>query len=184
MSAEDVLRYWKKWDSVTEAGARRLGYLTAAAFLAADQLTKRLALGLLDLHDPVDFLGDLVRFTLVWNRGAAFSLPWGGPVFLTVITAAAAVLVSFFIWRLTDRRPLFLMGLGAILGGALGNLMDRFMYGSVVDFIDIGLGCRRWPTFNLADIAITVGGVMLVIIYRKETASKEDGKGDEAHGSG
>jgi signal peptidase II len=57
------------------------------------------------------------------------------------------------------------------------------MYGSVVDFIDIGIGSRRWPTFNLADIAITVGGVMLVIIYRKETGSKEDGKGEEAHGS-
>lgn len=183
MSAEGARKSWMKWDSVTEAGARRLGYFTAAAFLAADQLTKRLALGLLDLHDPVDFLGGLVRFTLVWNRGAAFSLPWGGPLFLTVITAAAAVLVSVFIWRLTDRRPLFLAGLGAILGGALGNLIDRFMYGSVVDFIDIGIGLRRWPTFNLADIAITAGGVMLVIIYRKETGSRESEKGGEARGS-
>ncbi|MBN2609654.1 MAG: signal peptidase II [Candidatus Fermentibacteraceae bacterium] len=163
---------------MTETRARSTGYLTAVAFLAADQLTKRMALGWLDLHHPVEFLGGLARFTLVWNRGAAFSLPWGGPMFLTVITAAAAVLVSVLIWRMADRPALFLVGMGAILGGALGNLLDRFIYGSVVDFIDVGIGSRRWPTFNLADIAITTGGILLVILYRRDPPRSPE-KGSE-----
>ena len=163
---------------MTERRARFAGYLTAAAVMAADQLTKKLALGWLDLHRPVEVLGDLLRFTLVWNRGAAFSLPWGGPLFLTVITAAAAVFMLVLIWRLAGRSRLFTAGMGLILGGALGNLLDRFMYGSVVDFIDVGIGGSRWPTFNLADIAITVGGVILVILYRRETGATAE-EGDE-----
>lgn len=152
---------------MTDRRLRLTGYLTAVAVVVADQVTKRLALGLLELHRPVEIAGRLVRFTLVWNSGAAFSLSWGGPVFLGIITAVAAVAVSVIIWKLRDRSPGFVLGLGAILGGALGNLLDRLMYGSVVDFIDIGIGSRRWPTFNLADIAITMGGLVLVILYRK-----------------
>ena len=151
--------------------ARLCGYITALGVLALDQLTKRLALGALELHHPEAVLGNFLRFTLAWNQGAAFSMPWGGPLFLTIVTAAAVVMVSIFIWKLGKHSPLFLAGLGAILGGALGNLLDRFMYGKVVDFIDIGGTGWRWPTFNVADIAITVGGVILVILYRREAAA-------------
>jgi signal peptidase II len=101
-------------------------------------------------------------------------MPWGGPLFLTVITAAAAVMVSIYIWKLGKYSPLFLAGLGAILGGALGNLLDRFMYGKVVDFIDIGFTGWRWPTFNVADIAITAGGILLMILYKRETAPERE----------
>ncbi|OPL18278.1 MAG: hypothetical protein AVO35_05365 [Candidatus Aegiribacteria sp. MLS_C] len=168
---------------MTDGRLRLLGYTAAAGVLAADQVAKRMALGWLDLHRPVEVIGNLLRLTLVWNSGAAFSLPWGGPVFLAVITGAAAVLVSILIWRLRDRSPGFVIGLGAILGGALGNLLDRFMYGRVVDFIDIGLGGSRWPTFNVADVAITMGGLVLVILYRRKGPGETGESEDEGRGS-
>lgn len=158
---------------MTEKRSRLYSYLTALAVLLIDQLTKRLALGGLELHHPEAVLGNFVRFTLAWNQGAAFSMPWGGPLFLTVVTSAAVVMVSIFVWKLGKHSPLFLAGLGAILGGALGNLLDRIMYGKVVDFIDIGSTGWRWPTFNVADIAITVGGIILVILYRRESAAED-----------
>ena len=160
---------------------RLCGYITALAVLTLDQLTKRLALDGLELHHPETVLGNFLRFTLAWNQGAAFSMPWGGPLFLTVITTAAALMVSVFIWQSGKRSPLFLAGLGAILGGALGNLLDRLMYGKVLDFIDVGFTGWRWPTFNVADIAITVGGIILVILYRKEAAA-EEGMKEETDG--
>ena len=167
---------------MTDSRVRTLGYVTAFSVMLLDQITKRIALGSLDLHTPVSVIGQFLRFTLAWNQGAAFSMPWGGPLFLTVITAAAVVMVSIFIWKLGKHSPLFLAGLGAILGGALGNLLDRIMYGKVVDFIDIGSTGWRWPTFNVADIAITAGGVILVILYRKELAA-EDAMKEEPDGS-
>ncbi len=167
---------------MTEQRSRLCGYATALCVLALDQLTKKLALGGLELHHPEAVLGNFLRFTLAWNQGAAFSLPWGGPLFLAVITAAAAAMVSIFIWKSGKRSPYFLAGLGAILGGALGNLLDRFMYGKVVDFIDVGFTGWRWPTFNVADIAITVGGIILVILYRKEAAALKSSE-EETDGS-
>jgi len=162
---------------MTESAARLRGYSMALAVLGVDQLTKRLALSGLELHSPVEVLGQLFRLTLAWNSGAAFSLPWGGPLFLAVITGAAAVLVAVFIWRLASRSTVYLLGLGAILGGALGNFLDRLFYGSVVDFIDVGIGLRRWPVFNVADIAITVGGLIVFLAHWKTSSrsgSEED----------
>ena len=166
---------------MTEVKKRMHGYLTALVVLGIDQLTKRLALGALDLRQPVSVLGNYFRFTLAWNQGAAFSMSWGGPMVLTVFTAIAVIMIAVFIWRLRNHTPLFFIALGAILGGALGNLLDRFIYGMVVDFIDIGTSGWRWPTFNAADIAITIGGILLVILYRgsakrnPETVEKNGG---------
>ena len=173
MSAPDVQMSLIECTLMTEKKTRLCGYLTALSVLIIDQMTKVLARGELELHHPEEIIGNFLRFTLAWNQGAAFSMPWGGPLFLTVITTAAAVMVSIFIWKFGKRSPLFIAGLGAILGGALGNLLDRFMYGKVVDFIDIGFTGWRWPTFNVADIAITAGGVLLVILYKGETAAEK-----------
>lgn len=159
---------------MTDTRMRTYGYLTALAVLGIDQLTKRLALGSLDLHQPVSVIGNFLRFTLAWNQGAAFSMSWGGPMVLTVFTGIAVILIAVFIWRLSDHTPLFFIALGGILGGAMGNLLDRLFYGKVVDFIDIGSNGWRWPTFNAADTAITICGILLVIIYRGSTKRKPD----------
>lgn len=156
---------------MTEPRRRSAGYLTALAVVIVDQLSKLLANSGLELHRPVEVLGDLLRFTLAWNRGAAFSLGWGGPLVLTVITGAAAVFVAVLIWKLrVERMDLAVTAaLGAVLGGAMGNLIDRIFHGEVLDFIDVGIGAKRWPTFNVADIAITAGGLLLVLTYRRTT---------------
>jgi len=153
---------------LTETGRRLSGYLTAAAVLAVDQVTKRLALGSLETGMPREVIGDFLRMTLAWNSGAAFSMSWGGPYILGGVTAVAVILVSVFIWRLRGSGRLFTMAMGAVLGGAAGNLLDRIFYGGrVVDFIDMGFTGWRWPTFNVADIGITLGGITLVVLYRK-----------------
>ncbi|MCK4671632.1 MAG: signal peptidase II [Candidatus Aegiribacteria sp.] len=159
---------------MTDVRKKAYGYLTALAVLCIDQLTKQLALGSLDLHQPVSVIGNFLRLTLAWNQGAAFSMSWGGPVVLTVFTAIAVILITVFIWRLRNHTPLFFIALGSILGGAMGNLLDRFIYGKVVDFIDIGSNGWRWPTFNTADIAITIGGILLVIFYKGISKKKPE----------
>jgi len=150
-----------------EKGRRLAGYLTAACVVVVDQITKRIALGSLELQQPVGVAGNFLRLTLVWNRGAAFSMSWGGPWVLAAVTAAAVVLVSVFIWKQKGSGKLFTAAMGAVLGGAAGNLLDRILHGGgVVDFIDVGFTSWRWPTFNVADIGISVGGILLVILYR------------------
>jgi signal peptidase II len=153
---------------MSEGRRRAAGYLTAAAVLAVDQITKRIALGSLELSQPVAVAGNFLRMTLAWNRGAAFSMSWGGPWVLAAVTAVAVVLVSLFIWKQKGSGKLFTVAMGAVLGGAAGNLLDRLLYGGgVVDFIDVGFTSWRWPTFNVADIGITIGGILLIILSRK-----------------
>lgn len=142
-------------------------FIVAAVAVALDQATKSIALSSLSTFETVPVLGDVLRLGLRYNEGAAFSLSWGGTNVLIAMTAiaAAAVVVAILRWR--RRSPAGMAGLGLILGGALGNLGDRiFRDGLVIDFLDMGLGTRRWPTFNVADIAITCGALMLVFLHR------------------
>lgn len=133
----------------------------AAAVVGVDQLTKWLATSQLSLGQPVPVLGDIVRLTLVHNTGAAFGLFPGsrGPFIVVSILAIAVVLYLFLreAYRSLHHRIL----LGCILGGAVGNLIDRVRLGWVVDFIDVGAGSVRWPVFNVADSAVTLGVILL-----------------------
>ena len=149
--------------------------------LGLDQVTKQLASSGLTMGRPVELAGPVVRLALRHNTAAAFSIPWGGPEFLLVFSAAAAVVVAVVIWRCRSRRPVSLLALGAIMGGAAGNAVDRVLHGWVIDFIDLGAGGWRWPTFNVADIAITAGGILLVILHGGRTGSRRKG-GEVADG--
>jgi signal peptidase II len=133
----------------------------AAGVVAVDQVTKWLATSRLYLGQPVPVLGDVVRFTLVHNTGAAFGLFPGsrGPFIVISILAIAVVLYLFL--RETYRGLHHRILLGCILGGAIGNLIDRVRLGWVVDFIDVGVGTVRWPVFNVADSAVTLGVILL-----------------------
>ncbi len=147
----------------------RLAGAVAAATLLADQLSKSWAVAVLSDRD-IDLLGSL-RLHLVANSGASFSLGRGRG---GIIGALALVVVAGIVAtsrHLTDRRGALAIGL--IVGGALGNLLDRifrdgsggFLGGSVVDFIDL----QWWPVFNVADMAISCGGVVLVLLaFRAE----------------
>lgn len=133
----------------------------AAAVLALDQATKALASSHLLLGQPVPILGNLARLTLVHNSGAAFGLFPGSRLPFILVSALAIAVVLYLFARDAYRSLGNRLLLGCILGGALGNLLDRVRWGRVVDFIDVGWGALRWPVFNVADSAVTLGVILL-----------------------
>ncbi len=151
---------------MAESSSRRKPFLvlvSAAIVLGLDLITKWTASVTLESGRSIPILGDVFRFTLVHNSGAAFGLfPGRGNAFV-FFSAAAIGLILLLVWRLPARSRIELIALGAILGGALGNLQDRLRVGFVIDFIDVGLGHLRWPVFNVADAAVTLGVVLLLL---------------------
>lgn len=153
----------------------------AGAVLAFDFWTKQWATRTLAGAAPVRVIGDLVRFTYVRNSGVAFGLGAGlpFPYYLFSIAAVLAIVVLFIRGRVrgTGRR----LALALILGGALGNLVDRVSTGLVVDFIDIGVGRWHWPVFNVADSAVSIGVVLFALTWpRRDHAPEETGLAMEA----
>lgn len=130
--------------------------VVAAAVVAADQVTKALALD--DLHGRVHLLGPL-GLALQFNTGSAFSLFTGDGTALAVVAAVLAVGVGWLAWRAWS-LPLAVAA-GLVLGGAVGNLADRVARGRVVDFVTL----THWPTFNVADACISVGVVLVALLY-------------------
>ena len=144
-----------------------------------DVVTKAIAAtALIPALIPPPVIGDVARLTLVYNKGAAFGLHVGTysrPIFAVLTVGALAIL-----WRLYratapgDWRRV--MALSLVSAGAVGNLIDRLRSArGVVDFIDIGTATWRWPTFNVADIAVTTGAVLLaVVLWREDRAAARD----------
>lgn len=139
--------------------------------LVLDVITKYVVQQRMRLYDPVPVLGDFFRLTYIFNRGAAFGLSLGehSRILFTALTVVAVV--GLFFWfrstPLSDRMRLF--ALASVTGGALGNLIDRVRSDrGVVDFLDFGFGNLRWPVFNVADIAVSVGAVLLAISLWRE----------------
>lgn len=133
----------------------------AAAVVALDQATKAVASSGLETGESVSVLGDFIRLTLVHNTGAAFGLFPGSRVPFIIVSVLAIGVVLYLFFRDTYRSVWNRTLLGCILGGAIGNLVDRVRLGWVVDFIDVGFGTARWPVFNVADSAVTLGVLLL-----------------------
>lgn len=131
----------------------------ALGALALDQATKYLALGRLPGGDPVPVLGGPVCFTLTLNTGSAFGLVSAAPVLLAVGGLVCVAVLAYVIGGRLSARPARALPLGLVLGGSVGNLLDRLRFGAVVDFIDL----RVWPVFNVADVAVTVGVALLAV---------------------
>ena len=130
--------------------------------IAFDRLTKAEALKNLKLFDSVKVIGNFVRFTLAKNPGGAFGTRIGNNyVYIIAAIVAGALLI---IWLFEKKSSIaHAAAIAVILGGAIGNLWDRIKYGVVIDFIDVGVKNFRWPTFNVADSAITVGIIILLV---------------------
>jgi signal peptidase II len=131
-----------------------------------DQVTKALATHYLYMHAPVQLLPGL-NLTLMHNTGAAFSLlsQAGGWQRWFFIVLASGVSIAIIVWiaNLPATNRWMSCALALILGGAVGNLWDRIILGYVVDFIDVYYRDWHWPAFNIADSAITIGAIMLII---------------------
>jgi signal peptidase II len=143
-----------------------------------DQLTKLLVLRGLRPYSPVEVLGDFFRLTFIYNTGAAFGLHLGDAsrwVFMGL--AAVAVVVLWLMFRGTTWRDRArLIAIASVTGGAIGNVVDRVRSSrGVIDFLDFGVGEYRWPVFNVADIAVTVGALLLAYsLWREEQKIEQE----------
>lgn len=140
--------------------------LTALAILVADQVTKALVVANLAIGERTQVLGDLVQIWHAQNRGAAFSLFQGGTIIFLVVSVLSIGMVAYFHRTLRDRSPWLHVVLGVVLGGTLGNFTDRLRQGYVTDWLSVGFGDTRWPTFNVADSSVVVGiGILVVYLF-------------------
>ena len=144
------------------ARAWALAGAVCALVLAADQAAKAAIEAHLVLGERVEVLGPL-ELTLVHNSGVAFGLAGGVGGGLVLTTAVALAVVGYLFAR-DPTRPGMWVAVGLVAGGALGNLVDRIRADAVTDFIHIG----SWPDFNLADVAISAGVILLVLIYLRD----------------
>ena len=161
------------------AAERRLFWGTAVAVVVADFATKLIAESYLARRLPLTVLGDFVQLRLVYNEGAAFGLHVGDNsrwIFLGLAVIALFVLASLV--RSTRPGDHFrLLSLALVCGGAVGNLIDRIRSAQgVVDFVDVGIGSWRWPTFNVADSAITIGAIALGLSLWQEGRAQQRAK--------
>jgi len=139
--------------------SRFLLYAVGLLILAADQFTKFAAVRLLPVGESQPLLGAYLSLTVQRNTGAAFGM---FPAATTALIALAAIIITFIaVWgpQLAKSTRLLTVGLGMALGGAAGNLIDRLRLGYVLDFLDL----HFWPVFNVADIGITCGAILVVI---------------------
>jgi signal peptidase II len=170
-----------------ERGSALLFWGTATTVILADQITKLLAERYLIRYVPREIIGDVVRFTLAYNPGAAFSMSLGENS--RYIFGAFALIALFVLWRLYrlsgpakragDR--LRILALGLAWGGAAGNLIDRIRSPhGVVDFIDVGVNSWRFWTFNVADSAVTVGALVLAWSLSREDREERQARESSA----
>lgn len=161
------------------AGANKKALLTAVVgtVVVLDVLTKMWAMNSLTFGHPVQVLGDFFRLTYTHNPGAAFGINIGdhSRMFFLVLSLVALGVLGM-IYRSTpagDRLRLFAVAL--VGGGAIGNIIDRFRFeAGVVDFLDVGIGAHRWPIFNVADMAVSIGAVLLLVSFYFEEKDGEE----------
>jgi len=170
---------------------KRIPYLAlTAVIIILDAWTKWLILARMDLHEAIPVIRNLFQIVHVRNTGAAFGIGANAdsrlvPILLNLGAIAVFCVVVVYAWRAAVTDRVLQTGLHLILGGAIGNLMDRFRFGYVVDFLDVyvtfGGREHHWPAFNVADAAICVGIVLLFLDMRRKP--EEAGAAAEPVGS-
>ena len=138
----------------------------SAAIVVLDQYSKVLVDSALELHRPIELLPSLA-IRKIYNSGAAFSFlsdasGWQRWFFIALALLVVVVLITW-LYRLPRNQVRMALALSLVLGGAVGNLIDRVFYGYVIDFIDVYYASWHWPTFNIADSAITIGAALLLL---------------------
>ena len=142
--------------------------------MGLDQISKMYVSSVMSLHTSYPVIDGFFNITCVRNPGAAFGFladaaPMFRSLFLIIVSAAAIVMILWFLAKNKSAGMLLTFALSLILGGAVGNLLDRIRFGSVVDFLDFYIASWHWPAFNVADSAISVGAVLLIVeMLRRE----------------
>jgi signal peptidase II len=155
----------------------KLVFSWVTVILIADQLTKFIVDQTMPLHHSIPIIDDLFSLTYIRNTGAAFGILSGSAAafrlpFLLLFSTVAIIFIIIMLRRLPDRETGLITALAFILGGAIGNLIDRVAYGEVIDFLDFYWSRFHWPAFNLADSFITIG--VLITVYYLIKAKGED----------
>ncbi|MCD6277178.1 signal peptidase II [candidate division WOR-3 bacterium] len=132
-----------------------------------DQTTKHLVRMNIEYGGVVRVWGNFLRFIHRMNPNAVFGINVGGPTVSLILTLIAFVFVCYLFYK--SHETLFLVSLSLIIGGAVGNLIDRFIFHAVTDFIDVGLGGYRFATFNVADSSVTIGIILSIISFILES---------------
>lgn len=170
--------------------------------VVVDQMTKLVVKGIsipslgieitgYELGSSRSIVGDFLRLTYIENPGMAFGIDIGGKLFFSLFSIAASIAIIFYLYHARNENVWFRFSLSLILGGAIGNLIDRvfygvffdegpLFYGKVVDFIDcdffninfLGFHMSRWPVFNVADASVTCGVLLLLFVHRKTVQEK------------
>jgi signal peptidase II len=139
--------------------------------VALDQASKMVIKNSMLLGQSIPVLGDAVRLTFVENDGIAFGLHVKNAALFTAFSIAACVFIVVYFWKQRQEGGWLKAALILILGGAIGNVIDRVAFGKVVDFIDVGIRTVRWPVFNVADSAVVIGmGILIVLMIMEEKA--------------
>jgi signal peptidase II len=158
-----------------------------------DQVTKFFVKKLMNLRDSIDILSDFFQFTYIENPGMAFGLQLENKILFTALSIGAAIVVFIYLYRMRNEKMMLVAALSFIMGGAIGNLIDRLIYGRVVDFLDFeffdiaipqfnflfidfpGFVLTRWPIFNIADSSVTLGMIIIawMIFFVKDTSATE-----------
>jgi len=143
----------------------RAGYLTAIIMIIADQFTKLLIIEYLMIPPRIIYINEYFNLVLTWNNGISFGLFNNDSKFNALVISVIGIGIVLFLIGLLSRAETkkLKIGLGLIIGGAIGNIIDRGIYGAVMDFLDIHIGNYHWPAFNIADSCITIGAIILVI---------------------
>jgi signal peptidase II len=140
-----------------------LGFLTALFVFSIDRLTKAIVMKYLLYGKPYEFIDGIVRWTYIRNPNALFGISLGNGFPYEILTVILTVVLIFLIIR--EKKTLWTLTYGLLLGGAMGNGFDRIKMGEVVDFIDVGISERlRWPIFNIADSAVSIGIVLIIFL--------------------
>ena len=159
---------------------KRIHYLIiSAAVILLDLWTKALVLRRIDLHEAIPVIPGFFQLVHVRNTGAAFGIGANAasklvPLLLNLGAIAVFGVVVVYAMRSAVTDRLLQTGLHLILGGAIGNLLDRFRFGYVVDFLDVYVGNHHWPAFNVADSAICIGIALLFLDMRKKPESETE----------
>ena len=168
-------------------------YAVVIVVILLDQITKNIVKSSMYLYQSIPLLGDFFRLTYIENPGMAFGIQFHNKVWFTLLSVVAAIIVLIYLLRMANDKIVFRLAMALILGGAVGNLIDRLLFGKVVDFLDVeffdlsipafdvlfisfpGYALTRWPVFNIADSAVTCGMIILtwIIFFQKSYLERE-----------